>query len=111
MERRRKNLQVARKIILGISRCGAYARSTGNPCLGRSLKNGRCKLHGGLSTGPKTLEGKKSIAEATHKRMVNGQKEKAKEGFKRWIAAGGRDLLSQTMIARWRRRKGVLESL
>ena len=39
--------------------CGAYARTTGNPCLGRSLKNGRCKLHGGLSTGPKTLEGRK----------------------------------------------------
>ena len=111
MERRRKNFQVAGKIILGITRCGAYARTTGNPCLGRSLKNGRCKLHGGLSTGPKTLEGKKRIAEATHKRMVNGQKEKAKEGFKRWIARGGRDFLSQTMIARWRRRKGVLESL
>lgn len=88
--------------------CGAYARTTGNPCLGRPLKNGRCKLHGGLSTGPKTLEGKKRIAEATHKRMVYGQKQKAQEGFKRWIAAGGRDLLSQTMIIRWRRRKRVL---
>lgn len=91
--------------------CGAYARTTGNPCLGRPLKNGRCKLHGGLSTGPKTLEGKKRIAEATHKRMVYGQKQKAQEGFKRWIAAGGRDLLSQTMIIRWRLKKRVLERL
>lgn len=91
--------------------CGAYARTTGNPCLGRPLKNGRCKLHGGLSTGPKTLEGKKRIAEATHKRMVYGQKQKAQEGFKLWIAAGGRDLLSQTMIARWRLKKRVLERL
>jgi hypothetical protein len=89
--------------------CGAYARTTGNPCLGRSLKNGRCKLHGGLSTGPKTLEGKKRIAEAAHKRMINGQKYKAQEGFKRWIAGGGRDLLSQTMIARWKLRKRVLK--
>jgi hypothetical protein len=89
--------------------CGAYARTTGNPCLGRSLKNGRCKLHGGLSTGPKSLEGKKRLAEATQKRMVNGQKERAQEGFKRWIAGGGRDLLSQTMIARWKLRKRVLK--
>lgn len=39
--------------------CGAMARTTGKPCrhLG-TLKNGRCKLHGGRSTGPKTEEGK-----------------------------------------------------
>ena len=39
-------------------RCGAYARSTGNPCKAKALANGRCKNHGGLSTGPKTPEGK-----------------------------------------------------
>ena len=90
--------------------CGAYARTTGNPCLGRSLKNGRCKLHGGLSTGSKTLEGKKRLAEATQKRMINGQKYKAQEGFRCWINNGGRDFLSRIMIARWRRRKCVLEA-
>jgi len=39
-------------------RCGAKAKSTGKPCRARALKNGRCKYHGGLSTGPKTLAGK-----------------------------------------------------
>jgi hypothetical protein len=39
-------------------RCGAYARSTGQPCKAKALANGRCKNHGGLSTGPKTTEGK-----------------------------------------------------
>jgi len=39
-------------------RCGAYARSTGKPCQAPAMKNGRCKLHGGLSTGPKTAEGR-----------------------------------------------------
>ena len=39
-------------------RCGAFARSTGKPCRIKALANGRCKLHGGLSTGPKTTEGK-----------------------------------------------------
>jgi hypothetical protein len=43
-------------------RCSAYARSTGLPCRAKALENGRCRNHGGLSTGPKTAEGKyKSI--------------------------------------------------
>ena len=90
--------------------CGAYARSTKKPCIAKALSNGKCRNHGGLSTGPKTLEGKKCIAKATQKRMVNGQKYKAQEGFKRWIDAGGRDFLSQIMIARWCRKKCVLEA-
>ena len=39
-------------------RCGAFARSTGQPCKAKALANGRCKNHGGMSTGPKTVEGK-----------------------------------------------------
>jgi len=31
--------------------CGAKARSTGKPCRGSAMKNGRCRLHGGASTG------------------------------------------------------------
>ena len=33
--------------------CGAHARSTGEPCKRFAGKNGRCKLHGGKSTGAK----------------------------------------------------------
>lgn len=39
-------------------KCGAHARSTGKPCQMKALANGRCRLHGGLSTGPKTAEGR-----------------------------------------------------
>jgi len=39
-------------------RCGAYARTTGKPCQRKALRNGRCPCHGGLSTGPRTPEGK-----------------------------------------------------
>ncbi len=47
--------------------CQAKTRS-GNPCKNRSLyPNGRCKFHGGLSTGPKTLEGKRRSALNTGK--------------------------------------------
>ena len=38
--------------------CGAKTRK-GTPCKRKDLYiSGRCKLHGGLSTGPKTIEGK-----------------------------------------------------
>lgn len=33
--------------------CGAKAKSTGKPCRGIPMKNGRCRVHGGASTGPK----------------------------------------------------------
>lgn len=39
--------------------CGAKTRK-GTPCKRKDLYAcGRCRLHGGLSTGPKTMEGKK----------------------------------------------------
>jgi hypothetical protein len=65
--------------------CGAYARSTGESCKATALSNGRCKNHGGLSTGPTTKAGKLSVAEATRKRMASGQKEAAQRGFIEWL--------------------------
>jgi hypothetical protein len=41
--------------------CGAKTRS-GSPCKGRAMKNGRCRMHGGKATGPKTPEGKAKAA-------------------------------------------------
>ena len=39
--------------------CGAKARSNAHqPCRLPAMKNGRCRFHGGLSTGAKTPEGK-----------------------------------------------------
>ncbi|HIC60014.1 MAG TPA: hypothetical protein EYO71_08055, partial [Rhodospirillales bacterium] len=36
-----------------MSKCGAYARSTGQPCEAPVVpKKKRCRRHGGLSTGP-----------------------------------------------------------
>ena len=43
---------------LGRYICGAKTR-TGRPCKRRTVRgNRRCPNHGGLSTGPKTAEGK-----------------------------------------------------
>src|SRR5215813_3485846 len=38
-------------------RCGARSKRTGKPCRGAAMPNGRCKFHGGKSTGPRTPEG------------------------------------------------------
>ena len=56
--------------------CGARCRD-GHPCqapamldqeTGCYVRNGRCRIHGGRSTGPRTLEGKRRIAEANRRR-------------------------------------------
>src|SRR6478672_11148771 len=45
--------------------CGAFARSTGKPCAAPGKgRGGRCKLHGGMSTGPKTEQGRQRLREA-----------------------------------------------
>jgi hypothetical protein len=71
-------------------RCGARCRD-GSPCeappvwdkrLDRAV-NGRCRMHGGLSTGPKSEEGRRRIAESNRTRSVNlslgGKRGKRKE--------------------------------
>jgi len=42
--------------------CNARCVTTGRPCRARALPNGRCKWHGGRSTGPRTPEGKRRAA-------------------------------------------------
>jgi ribosomal protein L32 len=37
-------------------RCGARTRN-GQPCKSPAMSNGRCRMHGGTSTGPRTPEG------------------------------------------------------
>jgi hypothetical protein len=45
-------------------RCGARTRRTGCPCRAPAMRNGRCRLHGGKSTGPRTEEGRARIRAA-----------------------------------------------
>jgi hypothetical protein len=66
-------------------RCGAYARSTGQPCQAKALANGRCRLHGGLSTGPRTVAGRKRIGEAARTRLAAGDQAKLLAGFRAWL--------------------------
>jgi len=86
-------------------KCGAHARSTGQPCKAQAMKNGRCRNHGGLSSGPKTAEGRRAIGEATRARMASGQRKKAIEGFYRWLEGGGRGFLSKLAKNREKRNR------
>src|SRR5262245_45158264 len=61
-------------------RCGARSKRTGKPCRAAAMPNGRCKVHGGKSTGPRTLEGLErpsgqggSTATTLAKRRRNGR--------------------------------------
>jgi hypothetical protein len=48
---------------LATPRCGAHTRA-GGCCRQPAMRNGRCRLHGGLSTGPRTAEGRARCARA-----------------------------------------------
>src|ERR1700733_6841852 len=47
-------------------RCGARNRA-GNPCRAPAMPNGRCQMHGGKSTGPRTAEGLERMRSAKKK--------------------------------------------
>ncbi len=58
-----------------------------------------------MSTGPKTTEGRKAIAEATRQRMASGQQERVLAGFYRWLEGGGREMLSRLAKNREKRKR------
>ena len=53
--------------------CNARTRA-GTACRCKALKNGRCKLHGGMSTGPRTLAGRRRIAEVQRGRWQRSKR-------------------------------------
>jgi len=88
------------------TKCEAHARSTGNPCQAKALTNGRCKNHGGMSTGPKTQEGRQAVSEATRQRMASGQQKRVLAGFYHWLEGlGGREMLSRLAKNREKRKR------
>ena len=70
-------------------RCLAKTRG-GSPCQKAAIAGkGRCRLHGGASTGPRTVEGRVRIA-AAHYKHGNRTKERLAENKER--AAGNREI-------------------
>lgn len=50
-----------------LPKCLARGKRTGQPCQQPAMPNGRCRLHGGKSTGPRTEEGRKAVAKANYR--------------------------------------------
>lgn len=73
-------------------RCGAKTRE-GTLCQRpANNNNGRCRLHGGASTGPKTKEGRSRISAAN---LVHGKFTKDKLEKRRENAEKGRKILKE----------------
>lgn len=54
-------------------RCCAALTRKRSLCEAKALRNGRCRLHGGTSTGPKTVAGKAvAAANLPHRRFKKG---------------------------------------
>lgn len=66
-------------------KCGAKTRKA-KPCLNPAMKNGRCRMHGGKSTGAKTVAGIEKIKKAN-----------LKNGFYTKEAIEERELFSQLL--------------
>jgi len=41
-------------------KCGAFARTTGETCKNASMANGRCRMHGGKSSGRPITHGQRT---------------------------------------------------
>jgi len=58
-----KNVQKTKEIphvpiLHPFKQCGATGKRSGLPCVQPAMKNGRCRFHGGKSTGAKTPMGR-----------------------------------------------------
>jgi hypothetical protein len=50
--------RAALEVANAVRRCGAKRKRDAEPCQAPAMKNGRCRVHGGRSTGPITVDGR-----------------------------------------------------
>ena len=74
-------------------RCAAKTRS-GTPCQCPAMPSGRCRLHGGLSTGPKTAEGIERIRRAVTKHGRYTERAKAERAEYQALLRACREMLA-----------------
>jgi len=75
-------------------RCGAKVRTTGCSCRAPAMANGRCRSHGGKSTGPRTAEGRARVATAN---TTHGNYAQAGHGAKLRVAERQGRVLARRM--------------
>ena len=62
MKNRPNPMQKALEALQTAPKCLAHARTTGYPCKNASMTNGRCRMHGGKSTGRPATHGQRTKA-------------------------------------------------
>jgi len=81
---------------LAAPRCGACTRA-GSACRQPAMANGRCRLHGGKSTGARTAAG---LARCRAARLVHGHRTAEIIDLKSALARRGRRLAALTRLAK-----------
>jgi len=70
--KKRSNLMVeARKALALHPKCGAKCKQRDGFCVNPAMKNGRCYIHGGKSTGPKPKHGQSSKVAKDKRRCIS----------------------------------------
>jgi len=77
-----------------IRRCGAKTRRK-TACMSPAMRNGRCRLHGGLSTGPRTQAGIERIRLANTRHGGRTQAARAERIQVRELIRQARETLNQ----------------
>lgn len=75
-------------------RCGAKTRC-GAPCKTPAMTNGRCRMHGGKSTGPRTPEGLERSRKANFKHGFYSAELLAERKFIKQLLHSSRETLEQ----------------
>ena len=70
MENGNKLMEKARAALALHPKCGAKRKQRDGFCVNPAMKNGRCYIHGGASTGPKPKHGQSSKAAEEKRRAV-----------------------------------------
>ncbi len=77
-------------------RCGARTRK-GKPCQQPAMANGRCRMHGGRSTGPRTPEGIERIRQSRTKHGLYTKQAMAMRRYMRNLLKDSRETLRQAL--------------
>ena len=72
MENGNKLMEKARAALALHPKCGAKCKQREGFCVNPAMKNGRCYIHGGASTGPKPKHGQTSKAAKEMRRAIRG---------------------------------------
>jgi len=70
MENGNKLMEKARAALALHPKCGAKCKQRDGYCVNPAMKNGRCYIHGGKSTGPKPKHGQSSKAAKEKRKAI-----------------------------------------